>query len=76
MLKGFLVMGTILEFKPKTKQVPVTFWDRYKDVLRKYYSENDVHLIVAAIMDTDCYERTNDDIRKVADIYYKFAPEK
>jgi len=76
MLKGFLEMGTILEFKPKTKQVPVTFWERYKDVLRKYYSENDVHLIVAAIMDTDCYERTNDDIRKVADIYYKFAPEK
>jgi hypothetical protein len=69
-------MGTILEFKPKTKQVPVTFWERYKDVLRKYYSENDVHLIVAAIMDTECYERTNDDIRKVADIYYKFAPEK
>lgn len=76
MLKGFLVMGTILEFKPKSKQVPVTFWQRYKDVLRKYYSENDVHLIVAAIMDTDCYERTNDDIRKVADIYYRFAPEK
>jgi hypothetical protein len=69
-------MGTILEFKPKTKQVPVTFWERYKDVLRKYYSENDVHLIVAAIMDTECYERTNDDIRKVADIYYRFAPEK
>lgn len=69
-------MGTILEFKPKSKQVPVTFWQRYKDVLRKYYSENDVHLIVAAIMDTDCYERTNDDIRKVADIYYRFAPEK
>jgi hypothetical protein len=70
-------MGTIVEFKPKSKQqAPATFWERYKDVLRKYYSENDVHLIVAAIMDTDCYERTNDDIRKVADIYYKFAPEK
>jgi hypothetical protein len=69
-------MGTVLEFKQKTKQVPVTFWVRFKEVLRKYYSENDVHLIVAAIMDSECYERTNDDIRKVADIYYRFAPEK
>jgi hypothetical protein len=74
-------MGTVLEFKKNniTKPViniPVNFWDRFKEVLRKYYSENDVHLIVAAIMDKECYERTNDDIRKVADIYYRFAPEK
>ena len=70
-------MGTVLEFKQKTKQAqPETFWDRFKGVLRKYYSENDVHLIVAAILDMECYQRTNDDIRKVADIYYKFAPEK
>ena len=74
-------MGTVLEFKKNniTKPViniPVNFWDRFKEVLHKYYSENDVHLIVAAIMDKECYERTNDDIRKVADIYYRFAPEK
>lgn len=74
-------MGTVLEFKKNniTKPViniPVSFWDMFKDVLRKYYSENDVHLIVAAIMDKDCYERTNDDIRKVADIYYTHAPSK
>ena len=74
-------MGTVLEFKKNniTKPViniPVNFWDRFKEVLRKYYTENDVHLIVAAIMDKECYERTNDDIRKVADIYYRFAPEK
>jgi len=74
-------MGTVLEFKKNniTKPViniPINFWDKFKEVLRKYYSENDVHLIVAAIMDKDCYDRTNDDIRKVADIYYRFAPEK
>ena len=74
-------MGTVLEFKKNNIakpviNIPVNFWDRFKEVLRKYYSENDVHLIVAAIMDKECYERTNDDIRKVADIYYRFAPEK
>ena len=70
-------MSNVIDFKSKrTVQVPATFWDNFKDVLRKYYSENDVHLIVAAIMDMDCYQRTSDDIRKVADIYYKFAPEK
>lgn len=74
-------MGTVLEFKKNNIakpviSIPVSFWDKFKDILRKYYSENDVHLIVAAIMDKECYDRTNDDIRKVADIYYKFAPEK
>ena len=65
----------VIEFKKKTQQ-PLTFWDRFKEILRRYYSENDVHLIVAAIMDMDCYQRTNDDIRKVADIYYQYAPGK
>lgn len=74
-------MGTVLEFKKNNIakpviNIPASFWDKFKDILRKYYSENDVHLIVAAIMDKECYDRTNDDIRKVADIYYKFAPEK
>ena len=74
-------MGTVLEFKKNNVakpviSIPASFWDKFKDVLRKYYTENDVHLIVAAIMDKECYERTNDDIRKVADIYYKFAPER
>ena len=74
-------MGTVLEFKKNNVakpviSIPASFWDRFKDILRMYYSENDVHLIVAAIMDKDCYERTNDDIRKAADIYYKFAPAK
>ena len=74
-------MGTVLEFKKIVTakpviNIPASFWDRFKDILRMYYSENDVHLIVAAIMDKDCYERTNDDIRKAADIYYKFAPAK
>ena len=66
----------VIEFKKKTQQQPLTFWDRFKEILRRYYSENDVHLIVAAIMDMDCYQRTNDDIRKVADIYYQYAPSK
>jgi hypothetical protein len=70
-------MSNVIEFKPK--QQPAVhpkkhFWLSFKDLLRKYYSENDVHLIVAAIMDNECYERTNDDIRKVVDIYYEFVP--
>lgn len=73
-------MGTVLEFKRNQNiakpviNIKQSFWVSFKEILRKYYSENDVHLIVAAIMDLDCYERTNDDIRKVADIYYKFVP--
>ena len=74
-------MGTVLEFKTRQQvktsiNIPVAFWDRFKEVIRMYYSENDVHLIVAAIMDRDCYERTSDEIRKVADIYYTHAPSK
>jgi uncharacterized protein YgiM (DUF1202 family) len=71
-------MNNVLEFKPKQQTVVQPkqhFWLSFKNVLRKYYSENDVHLIVAAIMDSECYEKTNDDIRKIADIYYKFAPD-
>ena len=71
-------MNNVLEFKPKQQtlvQPKQHFWLSFKNVLRKYYSENDVHLIVAAIMDSECYEKTNDDIRKIADIYYKFVPD-
>jgi hypothetical protein len=71
-------MNNVVEFKPKQQTVVQPkqhFWLSFKNVLRKYYSENDVHLIVAAIMDSECYEKTNDDIRKIADIYYKFAPD-
>jgi hypothetical protein len=71
-------MTNVVEFKPKQQNINYAdkpnFWQLFKDMLRNYYSENNVHLIVAAITDTECYERTNDDIRKVADIYYKFAP--
>jgi len=70
-------MSNVVEFKPKQTtsiQPKQNFWLSFKDVLRKYYSETDVHLIVAAIMDSDCYDRTNDDIRKMADIYFKNVP--
>ena len=74
-------MSNVLEFKPKLKRATKpfynpkqSFWQSYKEVLRKFYSENDVHLIVAAIMDSECYERTNDDIRKVVDVYYRLVP--
>lgn len=74
-------MGTVLEFKKNNIAKPVitvqeTFWDKFKDVVRMYYSENDLHLAIAAILDKDCYERTNDDIRKLADIYFRNAPVK
>jgi len=70
-------MSNVLEFKPRSQpeiHPKKHFWSSFKDVLRKYYSETDVHLIVAAIMDSDCYDRTNDDIRKMADIYFKYVP--
>jgi hypothetical protein len=70
-------MSNVLEFKPR-QQIEIlpkdNFWLSFKNVLRKYYSENDVHLIIAAIMDNECYKRTNDDIRSVADIYFKHVP--
>ena len=71
-------MGEVVEFKrTNTKSEPIlSFWDNFKEILRKYYDEIDVHLIVAAILDKDCYEKTNDTIRKAADLYYKFAPAK
>jgi hypothetical protein len=69
-------MDNVVKFERKQTIIPKTFWDRYKDILRMYYSENDVHLIVAAILDQECYERTNDDIRKVVNIYYQYAPAK
>ena len=70
-------MSNVVEFKKKeTFQKPATFWDRFKDMLRNYYSETEVHLIVASILDEDCYNRADDSVKNVANIYYRFAPEK
>ena len=70
-------MSNVIEFRSKQKvQVPVTFWDNFKNMLRKYYTETEVHLIVASILDKDCYERADVTIKHVADLYYKFAPER
>jgi len=70
-------MGTVLEFKSKTKQqIPVTFWQQYKDLLRKYYDKDVVERIVAAVLDKEIYETTDEHIRYAAQIYYKYAPEK
>jgi len=69
-------MDNVVKFERKQTIVPKTFWDNFKDIIRRYYSENDVHLIVAAILDRECYDRTNDDIRKVVNIYYQYAPSK
>jgi hypothetical protein len=70
-------MGDIIEFQRPAKpvpQMPVTFWDKFKDILRKYYTEETVHLAVAAIYDKDCYDRASPEIRQIADIYNRFAP--
>jgi hypothetical protein len=70
-------MGTVLEFKSKTKQqIPATFWQQYKDLLRKYYDRDVVERIVAAVLDKEIYETTDEHIRYAAQIYYKYAPEK
>ena len=70
-------MGDIIEFQRPTKPVPpmpVTFWDKFKDILRQHYTEETVHLAVAAIYDKDCYDRASPEIRQIADIYNRFAP--
>lgn len=70
-------MSNVIEFKSKQKvQIPATFWDNFKDMLRNHYTETEVHLIVASILDKDCYERADKTIKHVADLYYKFAPER
>jgi len=70
-------MGEIIEFKSKNQQyIPVTFWQQYKTLLRKYYDKDLVERIVAAILDREVYETTDDHIRYAADLYYKFAPER
>ena len=73
-------MGEIVEFKKLTKSLDqdpvVSFWQRYKDLLRKYYDKDLVERIVAAILDKEVYETTDDHIRYAADLYYKFAPER
>jgi len=70
-------MGDILDFQKPPKPVvarPKTFWDKFKDILRTYYDEQDVHLAVAAIYDRDCYDRAKPEIRNIADIYFRNAP--
>lgn len=70
-------MGEIIEFKSKNQQhIPITFWQQYKTLLRKYYDKDLVERIVAAILDREVYETTDDHIRYAADLYYKFAPER
>ena len=70
-------MAEILEFRKLDKPIPpqpLTFWDKFKDILCRYYTEETVHLAVAAIYDKDCYDRASPEIRTIADIYNRFAP--
>lgn len=70
-------MGDILQFKSKQPvQAPATFWQNYKTMLRKYYDQGQVERIVAAILDMEIYNTTEDWVRDAADLYYKHAPDK
>jgi hypothetical protein len=71
-------MGEVIEFKSKNKQqhIPVTFWQQYKDLLRKYYDKDVVERIVAAVHDPEIYDTTDEHIRHAVQLYYKHAPAK
>ena len=74
-------MGEVLQFKTNQTAKPVitfpaTFWDSYKDLLRKYYEPHQVERIVAAILDEEIYNTTEDWVREAASLYYKHAPAK
>lgn len=67
----------VIEFKRKEKPVykePETYWERYKTLLRKHFPPPVVERIVAAILDKECYELTDQFIRDAADIYFKNDP--
>jgi hypothetical protein len=74
-------MGEVVQFSTKQTakpiiSIPASFWDSYKDLLRKYYEPHQVERIVAAILDQEIYYTTEDWVREAADLYYKHAPEK
>jgi hypothetical protein len=73
-------MGEIIEFKKPSKSLDqdpvISFWQKYKDILRKYHDKDLVERIVAAILDKEVYETTDEHIRYAADLYFKHAPER
>ena len=68
-------MHNVVEFKRKQETAkPLTFFDRYKALIRKYYTQEDFFLIVASVYDTDCYHEAPEHIQHAVDIYYRFKP--
>jgi hypothetical protein len=70
-------MGDVIDFQRPAKPAepaPLTFYGKFKDVIRQHYAEHDVHLVVAAIHDKDCYDRASPEVRAVVDLYNRFSP--
>lgn len=63
-------MDNIIEFKRKTISKPLTTYDKYKDILRKYYTDDEVLYIVASLYDSDYYNEASDHIKKAVDLYH------
>ena len=68
------VNDNILIFKRKNVNKPLTFMDKFKDIVRKYYSQEELYLIIAAIYDTEVYNEMPEHIQYVVDVFYKFKP--
>jgi hypothetical protein len=70
-------MGDVVDFRRSMQpamDMPQTFWDKFKSILRRLYTEETVHLVVAAIHDKDCYDRAKPEVRYIVDIYARYAP--
>lgn len=74
-LKG-VVMGDVIIFNNNAVKKPESFWVQFKRLIRKYHTPADSERIIAAILDTECYEMTDEHIRKAADLYFMHAPER
>ena len=50
-------MDNVIPFKRKEKpQAPLSFWDSYKVLLRKYHNQDIFERVVAAILDKEVYD--------------------
>jgi len=45
-------------------------YDLFKSILRQHMQETAVAVVVAAIHDRECYDRTTPDIKKIVDMYH------
>lgn len=68
------VNDNILIFKRKEYNKPLTFMDKFKDIVRKYYSQEELYLIIASLYDSEIYNEMPEHIQYCVDVYYRFKP--